>query len=114
MSSNNSSGRDATHETLICNHLRTRISELEDSHQINGPRINSKRLEFMLGLGDRPRIRRALYRKICRLAKKHGPRIDRLVMSVAYRAMDKQEPGRFFASVIIDELGSLGILDGDT
>lgn len=113
MSVDHSNGRDDTHETPICKHLETRISELLAKKPQKEPVVTAKQLERYLGLGDQPRIRRAFYRRLESEQREHGMRVFRRVWNTLKRSQSKNDPGRWFSAVIIGELECLGVWGGD-
>ena len=74
----------------------------------------AQRLEQKFGVGSRPDLRRALYRRletICNEADfSTAEKAYHIIASVAADAVGKAKPGNYFASVVSARLREKGIL----
>lgn len=113
MERNGSAGakRDDTHETPVFDSLRTRISEIGQIERKPLRKLSVALLTHRFGLGDKPAVRRALYRKIEACCARVGRPASKIVWSAIHRSGGKSNPGRWFCVVVIDELQSSGLLD---
>ena len=69
------------------------------------------RLELKFGLGTRPDLRKALYKRLEQVIGEQGERAYVAVASAAADAIGKENPGRYFARVVILRLYERGILE---
>jgi len=70
----------------------------------------AERLERRFGLGGNGELRRALYRRLERLADEGGEPVYRLIAVAACDADGKADPGRWFAKVVCLRLHESGLL----
>lgn len=109
MCAHHQSERDETRETQIGKLLETRLlehgSRLPDKTLI----LTSVRLERELGVGDRPAIRRAYYRKLEALQREYGARVWKVLWRTLKRSKSARKPAQFFCVVVNDELAQLGV-----
>jgi hypothetical protein len=70
----------------------------------------SSRLERRFGLGTRPDLRKALYQRLERLVENEGEPAYLVIASAAADAVSKDNPGRYFAHVVITRLMERGIV----
>ena len=68
------------------------------------------RLERRFQLGSRPTLRRALYQRLQALVDEKGERAYLVIATVADDATGKDDPGKYFAWVVIRRLQERGIL----
>lgn len=61
----------------------------------------AERLEERFGLGDQPDKRRALYRRLQRLAESRGKEAELWIYEAADKASDARDPGRYFSAAIV-------------
>lgn len=59
------------------------------------------RLETKFGLGTRPDLRKALYARLEHLVEEYGDRAYVAIASAAADAVGKENPGRYFARVVM-------------
>lgn len=108
MSFDNSGRRNATHETLIGKLFETRGGKGIENQPERLPICTALVLEKRLGLGDRPRMRLALYRHIEAAQREHGPAASRIVWRTLGRCKSKEQPGHWFSIVVTGELHEAG------
>lgn len=96
--------RRYTDETPMHSHLVKRLKEISEKpcHRLRPVTMNE--LIRCFGLGDRPRLRKALYARLVRCFDSNEAPVARIVWKVARRAHQKDHPDRWFARVIICEL----------
>jgi hypothetical protein len=70
----------------------------------------SARLQKRFGLGTRQDLRLALYRRLEKLVEQEGEPAYLVIASAAADAVSKDNPGRYFAHVVITRLMERGIL----
>lgn len=98
------------HETPVAAHLRTRIAELSGGKEFRLPEVSFNELFRCYGLGDHPRLRRALYAKLeLAYLASPGP-VSRIVWNTVRRSKQKRDPARWFAVVVIDDLERADLL----
>lgn len=67
------------------------------------------RLQHHFGLGSRPDLRLPLYQKVARIATEDSTqRAYQIVSSVIADAAGKDDPGRYFAKVVLNRLEERG------
>lgn len=59
------------------------------------------RLEERFGLGEDPGKRRALYKRLQRLAEQRGKEAELWIYEAADKAGDARDPGRYFSAAIV-------------
>jgi len=69
------------------------------------------RLEQRFGLGTRPELRKALYQRLEHVIETEGEPAYVVVASAAADAAGKENPGRYFAHVVMLRLMERGIID---
>jgi hypothetical protein len=79
---------------------------MEVSSYVDSIDTISARLERRFGLGSRPELRRALYRRLEELCNDEsiGERVYRVVAEVAADAAGKTKPGNYFSYVVCERL----------
>ncbi len=70
------------------------------------------RLEAKFGLGDRPTVRRKLYRRLEREVEAHGEVAYECVAIAAADAETADKPGRYFSKAVTSRLRERGLLEG--
>lgn len=71
----------------------------------------AQRLEKAFGLGTRPTLRKALYSRLETLVEQEGERAYLIIAQCAQDALNKREPGKYFAHVIVCRLIERGVLE---
>lgn len=72
----------------------------------------AERLERRFGLGTRPDLRRSLYRRLSDLVEQEGEAAYHVIASAAADATGKDNPGRYFAHVVMTRLMERRIISG--
>lgn len=70
-----------------------------------------ERLQRKFGLGDQPKKRLVLYRRLERLAALHGELVLALISEAVCCAVGKDKPGRYFCRAICAKLAEAGITE---
>lgn len=70
----------------------------------------AERLERKFGLGTRPALRKALYQRLADIVEQEGPSAYRVVAEAAVDSEGKQNPGRYFAHVVMARLQERGVV----
>ena len=70
----------------------------------------AQRLAVKFGMGSRPDLRRDLYRKLEHLVEDEGERAYEVIASAAADANGKNDPGKYFAFVVLKRLQERGVL----
>lgn len=68
-----------------------------------------ERLQRKFGLGDHPKKRLVLYRRLEELAAVHGDRVLALISEAVCQAVGKDKPGRYFCRSICAKLAEAGV-----
>lgn len=110
MSIDQTGRRDDTHDTQLSKLIETRLLDWADKPRRERPTITARKLKADLGLGDRPKIRMALYSQLEALQEEWGEPVRKIIWRVLKRSSAAREPGRWFAVVAIDELDRGGFL----
>lgn len=70
----------------------------------------AERLVKKFGLGTRPELRKALYERLEKLVAEEGECAYLVIASTAADAEGKENPGRYFAHVVMIRLVERGVL----
>lgn len=71
----------------------------------------AERLEHRFKLGSKPLLRKALYQRLGRIVEDEGEPAYLVVAEAAADAAGKDDPGRYFAFVVVRRLIERKILD---
>lgn len=76
----------------------------EDEHRV------VDRLTRKFGLGDRPKVRKELYKWLGRLADQHGEKVLDVISVAVAQAVSARSPGRYFSTTVVRILRERGLI----
>ncbi len=68
------------------------------------------RLKRKFGLGDRPKVRLALYKWLAALADEHGEPVLKAISVAVGQAVSARSPGRYFSSTVVRILRETSVI----
>lgn len=70
------------------------------------------RLQRKFGLGDQPKKRMMLFRRLEQMVERHGDLVVDLISEAVACSVGKEHPGRYFARAIVLKLNEKGLYNG--